>query len=114
MAKSKEQILADRAHVLNRINDCLGRLQRPPVLGLYERSEWLYTYEDYVVRLKRLPDPESERHLEENTQLIECFVDLLTRELEVVEENLKMLQKLVRRHKLRSQRAGKSQLFAEN
>ena len=86
MAKSKEQILADRAHVLNRINDCLERLRRPPFLSLEERSEWLYTYEDYVVRLIRLPDPESVQLLEEKTQAIDFFVNLLTRELDATQE----------------------------
>ena len=114
MAKSKEQILADRAHVLNRINDCLERLRTPPFLSLEERSEWLYTYEDYVVRLIRLPDPESVQLLEEKTQAIDFFVNLLTRELDATQESLKMLQKLFRRYKLRSLRAGRSHLFAEN
>lgn len=114
MAKSKELILVDRARVLNRINDCLGRLQRPSVLGQKERSDWLYTYEEYVVRLTRLHKPESQQQLDENTQVIDHFVNLLAGELEWTQESLTMLQKLFRRYKLRSQRAGRANLFAKN
>jgi hypothetical protein len=105
MAKTVEEVEAERAHVISRIEYCLSRLQDPEKrYTIEDRSELINRMYDYATRLLKVPVSQNE-DIKAITQDLAKKVDsFLTCELGDIRSGVKCMAGMLRQHRLRVRR----------
>ena len=105
MAKTVEEIEAERSHVISRIQYCLSRLQDPEKrYTIEDRSELINRMDDYVTRLLKLPVSQNEDDKSITQDLAKKFDSFLTSDLADIRAGAKIMAGMLRRHRLRVRR----------
>ena len=105
MAKTAQEIEAERAHVISRIQYCLSRLQDPERrYTIEDRSELINRMDDYATRLLKLPVSKKEEDRAITQDLAKKFDSFLTSDLADIRAGAKDMAGMLRRHRLRVRR----------
>ena len=105
MAKTAEEVEAERAHVISRIEYCLSRLQDPEKKYTNEdRSELINRMYEYATRMLKVQVSQNE-DIKSITQDLAKKVDsFLTSELADIRAGAKEMGAMLRQHRLRVRR----------
>ena len=105
MAKTVEEIEAERSHVISRIQYCLSRLQDPEKrYTLDDRSELINRMDDYATRLLKLPVSQNEDVKAITEDLAKKFDSFLCADLADIWAGAKVMAGMLRRHRVRVRR----------
>jgi hypothetical protein len=100
MAKTVEEIEAERAHVISRIQYCLSRLQDPERrYTIEDRSELINRMDDYAARLLKLPVSQNEEIISLTQDVAKKFDSFLTSDLAEIRAGAKVMAGMLRRHR---------------
>jgi hypothetical protein len=105
MAKTVEEIEAERSHVISRIQNCLTRLQDPERrYTIDDRTELINRMDDYTTRLLKLPVSLNEEDRALTQDLAQKFDSFLCSDLADIRAGAKVMAGMLRRHRLRVRR----------
>ena len=101
MAKTAQEVEAERAHVISRIEYCLSRLQDPERrYSIEDRSELINRMYDYAARMLKVPVSQNEDLKCTTKDLAKKVDSFLTSELGDSRAGVKEMARMLRQHRV--------------